>query len=184
MLLTVFSPWEDIQRGSQVSPAPDRTLADPHQVVSDLRRALAECEAERDAALAREAATAEVLQVINSSPGDLKPVFDAILEKAHSLCGAEYGVLFNYDGELFWTSATHGAPPGFPERQEGIRPGFGFTRLVRGERFLHIHDMVEDAAQRPDDPVPRATPPSAHYRNCRQRRRVSSMLRRWRRSAN
>src|SRR5262249_7138264 len=116
---------------------------------------LAECEAERDAALAREAATAEVLQVINFSPGDLKPVFDAILEKAHSLCGAEYGVLFTYDGELFWTAAIHGAPPAFPERQEGIRPGFGFTRLVHGERFLHIHDMVEDAAQRPDDPVPR-----------------------------
>ena len=144
-----------IERGSQVSPAPDRTLADPHQVVADLRRALAECEAERDAALAREAATAEVLQVINSSPGDLKPVFDAILEKAHSLCGAEYGVLFTYDGELFWTAAIHGAPPSFPERQEGIRPGFGFTGLVRGERFLHLHDMVEVAAQRPDDPVPR-----------------------------
>src|SRR5262249_39059198 len=106
-------------------------------------------------ALEQQTATAEVLQVINSSPGDLKPVFDAILEKAHSLCGAEYGVLFTYDAELFLTAAIHGAPPAFPERQEGIHPGFGFTGLVRGERFLHIHDMVEDAAQRPDDPVPR-----------------------------
>jgi GAF domain-containing protein/CheY-like chemotaxis protein/HPt (histidine-containing phosphotransfer) domain-containing protein len=108
-------------------------------------------------ALEQQTATAEVLQVINSSPGDLAPVFDAILQKAHSLCGAEYGVLLTYDGELFWPAAMQGAPRWTdPERREGIRPGFGFSGMVGGERFLHIHDMVEVAAQRPGDPVPRA----------------------------
>jgi hypothetical protein len=50
-------------------PTPDSTLADPHQISADLQRQLAECRAERDEALARETAMAEVLQVINSSPG-------------------------------------------------------------------------------------------------------------------
>src|ERR1044071_3692449 len=117
----------------------ERTEPDPQQVIADLRR-------ERDEALARETAIAEGLGVINSSPGDLAPVFDAILEKAHRLCGATYGSLHILQGDGFRATAVRGIPREFAEimrRPTRLGPNHPSSRLAEGEAFVQILDVAE-----------------------------------------
>src|SRR5579862_4593913 len=65
---------------------------------------------ERDEALEQLSAASEVLKVISASPGDLKPVFDTILESATRICEAEFGILMGYDGRLFNKIAARNVP--------------------------------------------------------------------------
>ena len=103
--------------------------------------------------LEQQTATAEVLQVINSSPGELQPVFEAILEKAHTHSGATRGVLYLFDGENFRGAAMQGVPQDWAEQ---MRRGFSvrqtslFAPLLAGDPFVHISDMrlIDDAVYR------------------------------------
>ena len=112
-------------------------------------------------ALEQQTATAEVLQVINSSPGDLAPVFDRMLDRALHLCGAAFGILWTYDGEWIHAAAIRGATAAYAEFLTSAPhpPGRdnAHGRLLRGERFVHIADAEADAAYRSDDPLRRAT---------------------------
>ena len=93
-------------------------------------------------ALEQQTATAEVLGIINANPGDLAPVFDAILDKAHRICGATVGSLLIYDGEFFHAAATHGHPERFAAFVRGkFRPNHYLQALLRGESLVHIPDF-------------------------------------------
>jgi GAF domain-containing protein len=106
-------------------------------------RALQERTRDLSESLAQQTAMADVLQVINSSPGDLAPVFDAILEKAIGVCDAEVGVLLTYDGEYFSPVAFRGVAKNFPwEPRYRSHPETGAGRLARGEEIVHILDSA------------------------------------------
>ena len=100
-------------------------------------------------ALEQQTATAEVLQVINASPGDLAPVFDAMLEKAMRLCEAAFGHLHTYDGERFQPVARARRAAALPSagctaRPVQPRPARRWARSCAGEPFVHIADARED----------------------------------------
>jgi class 3 adenylate cyclase/predicted component of type VI protein secretion system len=121
--------------------------------MANLQHQLDERTAERDA-LQREladtreqqTATTEVLQVINSSPGDLAPVFEAMLDKALRLCEATFGLLLTWDGEQLHRAAFRGVPDELIEAigqaQEPVPGGFA-DRLVRGEGVIAVADLLE-----------------------------------------
>ncbi|HWZ69586.1 MAG TPA: GAF domain-containing protein, partial [Stellaceae bacterium] len=96
----------------------------------------------------------------NSSPGDLAPVFDAMLDKAMRLCEAAFGTLWTYDGTCVHAAALHNVPSVFAEfltrAPHQVGPDSAHGRLLRGEPVVHIPDIVAEKAYQLGDPIRRA----------------------------
>jgi signal transduction histidine kinase len=134
-----------------------RGLRNPSAADHKTQSDVAQLTRERDEALEREKATAEVLRVISRSRGELQPVFDAMLANATRLCEANFGTLYLRDGGAFRAASLHNAPPAFAEdRKRGlIRPGPGTAlgRLIATNRTVHIADVTAEPAYTEGDPL-------------------------------
>ena len=100
-------------------------------------------------ALGQQTATADVLQVISSSPGDLEAVFATMLDKAVSICNATFGELYRWNGETFQLASMHNTPPQFIEERQSaqpIRPNTNTItgRLVATKSTAQIVDLAAD----------------------------------------
>ena len=140
------------------------TLAEQfNQMTSQLRESYADLEhkvevrtSELTESLEQQTATSEILRVISSSPNNLAPVFDALLESALRLCDASLGILFLYDGEAFNLVAQRGATHAFAEvmlqpRRPGPHTGLG--RILTEKGPVKIEDLKEDIAYQERDPL-------------------------------
>jgi PAS domain S-box-containing protein len=138
----------------------DALLAERAAAAERLEQQVKERTAELTEALDQQTATTEVLQVINSSPGNLAPVFDAMLEKAMRLCEASYGELRTYDGHTFHVGAMRGVPATYAkfmaETPVDFGPETGPGRVLRGEPFIHIIDLINTDNYRNGEPSRRA----------------------------
>ena len=103
---------------------------------------------ERNEAVEQQTATSEVLKVISSSPGDLEPVFAAMLEKAARICDANFGVIFRWDGEALHIVGTHNTPPALAEarRRSPLRfdPSDPAGRALKSKTVAHIADLAAE----------------------------------------
>ena len=109
---------------------------------TDLERPLAQAQRQLSEALERQAATDEVLRVISSSPGDLQPVFNTMLENALRICEAKFGVLFRIDDEVTYPVAMLNLPPAFDQylrQRERRKPraGSDLDMLCRSRQVVH-----------------------------------------------
>jgi two-component system, NtrC family, sensor kinase len=145
---------------SEVRPFSDKqialvtTFADQAAIaIENTRLFEAEQQRTRDLteSLEQQTATSEVLQVISSSPGDLEPVFAAMLEKAVRICDARFGNIYRWDGEALHLATTHNAPPAYAEERRRVphyhpSPKIGVGRMVATKKAVHVVDAAIEPA--------------------------------------
>jgi GAF domain-containing protein len=107
--------------------------------------------------LNQQTATSEVLQVISSSPGELGPVFNKMLENATRVCGAEFGSMVLVEGDTVLTAATFNAPPAFVEARTGvfmkIHPKSAMAAAIRTRQVVQVEDYLKSPAYLERNPI-------------------------------
>jgi class 3 adenylate cyclase len=127
--------------------------------VAELQKQLKRQARELDEAREQQTATSDVLRIISSSPGELEPVFNAILENAVTLCDAKLGNVFLYDGKDFVTVALHGASPAYTAaRRLGVavrhlHTDVPLNRVTHSKEIIHIADVRTEQAYIDRDPT-------------------------------
>jgi class 3 adenylate cyclase len=152
-----------MKRGSSAKPARSRRpksskskgRSSPKVVTGSLSRSGADTEVaqlreELHEAREQQTATSEVLQVISSFPGDLQPVFAAMLENAVRICDATFGNIYRLDGEAQHLLAAHNTPPAFAEARKRSPRLLGsntpLDRMVASKKIVHIADLAAETA--------------------------------------
>src|SRR5258708_14575885 len=127
----------------------ERQLEVRTRELAETRKALAE-------ALEQQAATSEVLRVIYSSPGELEPVFEAMLKNAARLCEAKFGTLYLWEGDALRIVAAYNVPPAFAEvRSRGpFRPAPSGTlgQVMQTKQTVQLADLTATQAYAERDP--------------------------------
>jgi signal transduction histidine kinase len=131
--------------------------ADLQKQLDGRTRELAEARKHLAEALEQQAATSEVLRVISSTPGELEPVFEAMLVNAVRLCEASFGMLFRFEGGAWRAVAMLGVPPAFAEfwqrgpQRAGPRTGLG--RIAATRQSVHITDAITEPGYAEGEPI-------------------------------
>ena len=126
---------------------------------ADQETEIARLTRELDEARQQQTATADVLKVISSSPGELEPVFQAMLENATRLCEASYGAMWLCEGDGFRSAALYGALPAAWQQQWRTKASFRVHpdapafRAIKTRKPVHVVDLSQTAAYREGEPL-------------------------------
>src|SRR5262249_50974081 len=138
-------------KGPRHSTSRPKTRKAPtvHATIVDLQEQLDRRTRERDEAAEQLAATSAVLKAISSSPGELAPIFSAMLENAMSICEGKFGPIFRYDGELLHWVTGVGTPAAFHEFQRQRGPfrapaGTPLDRVLQTREVVYTADVAAE----------------------------------------
>ena len=143
----------DIKTGDEVEALADQfndMAARLQESYAGLEKKVEDRTRELTESLEQQTATSEVLRVISSSPGELEPVFKAMLANAVRICEAKFGMLYRFDGEELHFAAEVGTQPEFAEFQKqrgpfAPRPGTLIDRVMRTKQVTHTNDYAAES---------------------------------------